>query len=390
MIFKKKQVKSTAQKIRDIPVKVESGSPAQVSRPKSAVDKKSVLEQKYKIIAITSGKGGVGKSTVTANLAVALQQQGLVVGILDADIYGPCQAGLFGSLESPLDTTDTGKIIPIVSQGVHFVSSSALVQPDQAVLWRAPMVNKLIMQFLMHVQWPKNLDVLLLDLPPGTGDIHITLCQKANIDGAIIVTTPQHVATQVAERGLQMLKKVNVPIWGIIENMSGLICESCGSLNKIFLSDASDKFAKHYNLPIITKIPLESVLCDSSDAGQPILSYAPISLSSQCFKEIANFVQKKIIKNDKKSQPQYKLLAGSLIFTMENIEKSFMAQKLRMNCKCALCVDENTGKKILKDTDVNANISIISLEPVGNYGLQLYFSDGHNTGIYRFEDLACL
>jgi ATP-binding protein involved in chromosome partitioning len=376
MIFKKKKVENKP-KLTDIPVKIEG---ANVKKPVDQTESK-----KYKIIAVTSGKGGVGKSTVTVNLAFALKSKGLSVGVLDADIYGPSQVGLLGAFGKDLETTDQGKIIPACSQGVYFVSSGSLVQSSQAVLWRAPMVNKLIMQFLSQVQWPEELDVLLFDLPPGTGDIHITLCQKAKIDGALVVTTPQHVATQVAERGLQMLKKVNVPVWGIIENMGALICKKCGTPNALFDSDAADNLAKHYDLPILAKIPLETTLSESCEMGKPIIEYAPDSYSSKAFISIADqVIATAAVKQS--ALPNYNIVNGQLVLSNDT-SKTHLAYDLRLNCQCATCVDENTGKKLLNSEVVSKNILITSLKPVGQYGLQLYFSDGHHTGIYKYSDL---
>ena len=387
MLFKKKALKkdnSIKPSIHDIPVKVES----QLST--KGKEQVTVSGKSYKTLAITSGKGGVGKSTITANLAIALKEMGLVVGVLDADIYGPCQSGLFGALGTDLETNQSGEIMPMFSQGVHFVSSAALVKSNQAVLWRAPMVNKLIMQFLYKVSWPKALDILLLDLPPGTGDIHITLCQKANIDGAIVVSTPQHVATQVAERGLQMLNKVNVPIWGLIENMSGLICKSCGTQNEIFMSGASDKLAKHYDIPVIAKIPLEMTLCESSESGRPILNFSPESQSAESFRNIAKFVNKKIKDNTSLQKINCQLKDGDLLINETGKQKQLSAKMLRAVCQCASCVDENTGNQLLNTNSIADDISIIKFKMVGNYGLQLFFSDGHHTGIYQFSKLEKL
>ncbi len=377
MIFKKKK-NENKPKLNDIPITVEGTAP---KKPSIQVE-----SRKYKTVAITSGKGGVGKSTVTMNLAFALKAKGLTVGVLDADIYGPSQSGLFGALDKDLETNEQGKITPILSQGIHFISSAALVQSNQAVLWRAPMVNKLIMQFLYQVQWPDDMDVLLLDLPPGTGDIHITLCQKTKIDGALVVTTPQHVATQVAERGLQMLRKVNVPIWGIIENMGALICKKCGTENNLFDSDAAMNLARHYDLPILANIPLEAKLSESCELGKSVIDYAPDSHSAKAFALIADQVQRQIASPIAEKHHQYNLVDGNLVISNGD-SKTHLAYNLRLQCQCASCIDENTGKKILKENSVPKDILITSLKPVGQYGLQLYFSDGHHTGIYKFSDL---
>lgn len=376
------------RRIDEIPVQVQNAEQSRQQSSKRVQDSTDNSTKHYHTLAITSGKGGVGKSTVTANIAYALSKQGFVVGVLDADIYGPSQSGLLGALDESLSVDDSGKIRPAKAHGIHFVSSAAIAQLKQAVLWRAPMANKLIMQFLSQVAWPKNMDILLFDLPPGTGDIHITLCQKAHIDGAFIVTTPQHVATQVAERGLQMLQKVNVPVWGVIENMGGLVCHACGSYNEIFSSNAAQQFADHYNLPMVANLPLETELCDASESGMPVLSYAPDSFSAACFQQCAQFISTKLSEQVQHSKYEYAINNGKLTMKIDGTEQSISARVLRLNCQCALCVDENTGKKRLIDTNVPENIAIVNVKPVGQYGLQLYFSDGHHTGIFQYKDLA--
>ena len=184
------------------------------------------------IIAVASGKGGVGKSTVSANLAVALAQAGHKVGLMDADIYGPSQPGMFGS-DNVQPEVINNLLKPKRNHGVDFISMGLLVGDDTPVIWRAPMAMKMIQQFINSVMWGE-LDYLLIDLPPGTGDVQLTLAQQASLTGAVIVTTPQQVALGIAKKGLKMFEQVKVPIVGIIENMSGFTCSHCGELTEVF------------------------------------------------------------------------------------------------------------------------------------------------------------
>ena len=341
----------------------------------------------YKTVAITSGKGGVGKSTLTANLAVALTKQGLSVGVLDADIYGPSQSGLFGALEAPMTSSESGQLIPIESHGIHFVSAAGLVAANQAVVWRAPMVTKLITQFLSSVRWPEAMDILLLDLPPGTGDIHITLCQKAAIDGALLITTPQHLATQVTERGLQMLNKVKVPVWGLVENMRGFVCEHCGRESELFYSQAASELARRYELEVLGQLPLEKSLSDSAEAGEPVLDYAPDCQNSTVLGNIATRVAEKC-QDDSGGGLNFEIRNNTLIPDRQYPDHAISAWQLRNDCPCAMCVDEHSGQKRLDPNRIDADIRLTRAEPVGRYGIRLHFSDGHNTGIYQYHKLC--
>lgn len=224
------------------------------------------------VIAIASGKGGVGKSTVTANLAHALAAQGARVGVLDADIYGPSQPQMLGSpIGAPKPGADeNGILIPAERAGVKFMSMGLLSQADGAVVWRAPMATKMIQQFLGGVKWGE-LDYLLIDLPPGTGDVQLTLAQQARLSGAIIVTTPQQVAVGIAKKGLRMFQNLNVPILGVIENMSGFHCAHCGHDTAVFKVGGGRDLALELKLPFLGAIPLDPNVMMSGDAGVPLV-----------------------------------------------------------------------------------------------------------------------
>ena len=237
------------------------------------------------IIAIASGKGGVGKSTTTVNLALALKNSGLRVGILDADIYGPNQPHMLGENRKP-ELRDNTHFVPIERYGLQTMSMGYLVQDEAPMVWRGPMVSKALHQMLYQTAW-ENLDYLLIDLPPGTGDVQLTLSQKTPLNGAIIVTTPQTIALLDAEKGLLMFQKVGVPILGVIENMSEYICEQCGHKAHIFGDNGAETLAKKYDGLLFGKIPLDLRIRECGDAGKPIVLAEPESEVAKRYREIA-------------------------------------------------------------------------------------------------------
>ncbi|MCB1164603.1 MAG: Mrp/NBP35 family ATP-binding protein [Leptospiraceae bacterium] len=221
------------------------------------------------IIVIGSGKGGVGKSTVSANLAAAMAAKGLKVGLLDADIYGPSIGKMFGlSGKQPLFGDGQRKVEPPMAHGVKVISFSFLLNPDQAVIWRGPMLGKAVEQFLYEIIWGE-LDYLLIDLPPGTGDVQLSLAQLVDLDGAIIVTTPQNVAIQDATRAVAMFQEVKIPILGIIENMSEFVCPHCGKSSHIFSKNGGPAFAAKYRVPFLGDLPLMTEIMESGEEGTP-------------------------------------------------------------------------------------------------------------------------
>jgi ATP-binding protein involved in chromosome partitioning len=243
-----------------------------------------------KIVAISSGKGGVGKSTVTANLAAALSAQGLRIGVLDADIYGPSQAMMFGVPAGTRPQTAEEKyFIPVVAHGIQTMSISYLIDEDTPMVWRGPMVSSALQQLLMQTQWD-NLDVLLIDMPPGTGDIQLTLSQKVPVDGAIVVTTPQDIALLDAKKGIEMFRKVDIPVLGIIENMSMHVCSNCGHVDPIFGEGGGDKMAEQYQTSLLGKLPLAMPIRVQADSGKPIVIAEPDSEYANLYHTVASSV----------------------------------------------------------------------------------------------------
>jgi ATP-binding protein involved in chromosome partitioning len=343
------------------------------------------------IVAVGSGKGGVGKSTVTVNLAAALQERGLRVGVLDADIYGPSQPGMLGAVGDQVQGMGDS-ILPNESHGLRFVSLGLMLDsPDEPVIWRAPIAMKVLNQFLGRVAWGE-LDYLLIDLPPGTGDVQLTLAQQARLTGAVVVTTPQHVALGVARRGLRMFDVVNVPTLGIIENMSGFTCSNCDHVTHIFASGGGEQLATELGLPFLGALPLDPEVVQSGEDGVPVVHRAPTSAAALAFRALAAGLVAEVAREQARQgdHPTEVILDddGALkVVWSDGHQGRHTAYDLRVNCPCAGCVDEDTGRRTLDPGTVPLDVRIQHVQEVGRYALAFAFSDGHDTGIYRFGAL---
>lgn len=265
-------------------------------------------------IAVASGKGGVGKSTVAANLAVALARDGAKVGLLDADIYGPSQPLMFGlQNQKPEAFQQDGKalMIPLEAHGVKVISIGFLVDPNTAVVWRGPMAAGALKQFMTDCMWGE-LDYLIFDLPPGTGDIQLTLVQSIPLTGAVIVSTPQDVALADARKSVRMFEKVHVPVLGVIENMSFFLCSACGHREEIFSHGGAKKAAADYGVPFLGELPIQTSVRESGDVGTPIVASDPYSPASAAFREIAAATAQQVsIRNLAPNQKPIEILLGT-------------------------------------------------------------------------------
>ena len=261
-------------------------SPAQPAKPvNEQAAPPSVPGVKY-TIAVASGKGGVGKSTVAANLAAALRKQGHSVGILDLDVFGPSLPITMGIHEVP-KVLEGNKLQPVKRYDMSLMSLGFLLTDSSPVIWRGAMVSKMVSQFLFDVEWGE-LDYLILDLPPGTGDVQLTLVQQIALTGAVIVTTPQDLALKDVERGANMFEKVNTPVLGIIENMSFHVCTNCGHVSQIFSTGGGDKESTRLNVPLLAKIPLNEEIMKAGENGEPLVIHLPESEAAQIFRDVAD------------------------------------------------------------------------------------------------------
>ncbi len=346
------------------------------------------------IIAVASGKGGVGKSTLSANLALALSAQGYKVGLMDADVYGPSIPTILGITEKPLSSG--GHIFPVQAFGISVISMGFFVPANEAVIWRGPMLNKMIQDFLGHVEWGE-LDYLVIDLPPGTGDVQLSLCQSASVTGALIVSTPQDLAWSVAQKAIVMFDKLNVPILGIVENMSYFVCSNCSTKHEIFGHKGTEKAAAVLEIPFLGEIALEPELREASDNGKPMIRYALEHAVTRDFSEIAKKLDEQVKgrAHESGSQISVKKTNGAghsevLVEWSDGKLSIFSAKDLRVACPCAACVDEFSGKKLLDPQKIPQDLKAASIQTVGRYALHIAWSDGHSTGLYGYKYLRKL
>ena len=249
------------------------------------------------IIAVASGKGGVGKSTTAVNLALALAAEGATVGVLDADIYGPSQPMMLGVSGRPM-SNDGKTMEPMEGHGIQVSSIGFLIDPDEPMVWRGPMVTQALQQLLDQTNW-RELDYLVVDMPPGTGDIQLTLSQKVPVTGAVIVTTPQDIALLDARKGLKMFEKVGIPILGVVENMSTHICSNCGHNEEIFGAGGGEKMCADFGVDFLGKLPLKMAIREQTDSGKPTVVADPDGQVATLYKEIARKVAIKVAEKAK-------------------------------------------------------------------------------------------
>jgi ATP-binding protein involved in chromosome partitioning len=256
-----------------------------------------LLPKVKNIIAVASGKGGVGKSTTTVNLALALAAEGASVGILDADIYGPSQPMMMGISGRP-ESSDGSTMEAMQNYGVQVMSIGFLIDADNPMIWRGPMVTQALEQLLRQTNW-SDLDYLIVDMPPGTGDIQLTLCQKVPLTGALIVTTPQDIALLDARKGLKMFEKVGVPILGLVENMSVYVCPNCGHTEHIFGADGGRRMSAEYGVDYLGALPLNLSIREQADSGRPTVVSDPDGEIAAIYKSVARQMAVKIAQRAK-------------------------------------------------------------------------------------------
>ena len=347
------------------------------------------------IIAVASGKGGVGKSTVTANLALGLQAIGLKVGIVDADIYGPSQPRLLGVSGKP--QVASGKVIkPLEGWGLKVMSMGFLVDEDTPVVWRGPMVVSALNQMLRETDWAGGsgpLDVLVVDMPPGTGDIQLSISQNVPLSGAVIVSTPQDLALIDARKGIAMFKRVEVPILGVVENMSYFLCPSCGTRSDIFGHGGARDEAAKLGATFLGEVPLHMDIRETSDSGKPVTVTAPDSIHANIFRELAAKVWTEVERAKGTLTPPPKLDVSADQKSLkaafpDGRTFDFSAEMLRVMSPSAEVQGHSPDQRITVPRKKDVKIS--KLTPVGNYATRIAFDDGHNTGLFTWGYLHLL
>jgi ATP-binding protein involved in chromosome partitioning len=343
------------------------------------------------LIAVASGKGGVGKSTTAVNLALGLQALGLKAGILDADIYGPSQPRLLGLTGRP--QVAHGKMLrPMEGFGLKAMSMGFLVDEATPVIWRGPMVVSALTQMLRDVVWGE-LDVLVIDMPPGTGDVQLTMAQQVPLSGAIIVSTPQDLALIDARKGLNMFRKVDVPVLGIVENMSTFICPRCGERTDIFGHGGAEREADKLGIPFLGGVPLHIAIRETSDAGQPIVATSPDSPHAQAYRAIAAKAWQQLeVGSGQGLQPPKLEISGdrrALAVTFDGeAPVELTAEMLRVMSPSAEVQGHSPDQRVT--VPKKRSVKIKELKPVGNYAARIVFDDGHDTGLYSWSYLRTL
>ena len=343
------------------------------------------------MLAVASGKGGVGKSTTAVNLALGLQASGLAAGILDADIYGPSQPRLLGLSGRP-HVAGGKRLRPMQGYGLQVMSMGFLIDEGSPIIWRGPMVVSALTQMLRDVEWGE-LDVLVIDMPPGTGDVQLTMAQQVPLSGAIIVSTPQDLALIDARKGLNMFRKVDVPVLGIVENMSTFVCPRCGARSDIFGHGGAELEAQKLGIPFLGGVPLHMAIRETSDAGLPIVATAPDSAEARAYREIAvkaweQLQQSRLARG---APPRLELSAGGRELSVafdEGRPFSLSAEMLRVMSPSAEVQGHAPEQRV---TVANKrHVRIKDLKPVGNYAVRIVFDDGHDTGLYSWQYLQTL
>jgi ATP-binding protein involved in chromosome partitioning len=348
------------------------------------------------LVAVASGKGGVGKSTTAVNLALGFKALGLKAGILDADIYGPSQPRLLGISGKP-ETTGSGKTLrPMKAYGLKTMSMGFLVDEGTPIIFRGPMVVSALNQMLRDTAWDEGdggLDVLVIDMPPGTGDVQLTMAQQVPLSGAVIVSTPQDLALIDARKGLNMFRKVDVPVLGIIENMSTFVCPKCGERSDIFGHGGAKLEAEKLEVPFLGGVPLHIDIRATSDSGRPITATEPDGVHAQIYRELAAKVWAGVLAGTGKSVAPPTLstnTAGDVLTVAfaDGETHQLSAEMLRVMSPSAEVQGHSPEQRVTLGK--KRAVKIKELLPVGNYAVKIAFDDGHNTGLYAWNYLDTL
>jgi ATP-binding protein involved in chromosome partitioning len=347
------------------------------------------------LIAVASGKGGVGKSTTAVNLALGFQAIGLKAGILDADIYGPSQPRLLGITGKPQIESGT-RLKPMTNFGLKVMSMGFLVDEGTPIVWRGPMVVSALNQMLRDVAWGAvgdELDILVIDMPPGTGDIQLSIAQQVPLSGAIIVSTPQDLALIDARKGLAMFKQVAVPILGIVENMSYFLCPKCGERSDIFGHDGAKLEAERLGVPFLGGVPLHMDIRETSDSGQPITATSPDSLHAGIYRDLAAkaWAEMHAAAGRRIEPPQLDLLGAGTelkVSFSDGAVYDLSAEMLRVMSPSAEVQGHSPDQRVTVGR--KRNVKIKELQPVGNYAVRIVFDDGHSTGLFAWSYLKLL
>lgn len=360
---------------------------------KSESLRKLGLKNVKNIIAVSSCKGGVGKSTVAVNLAFSLMMHNKKVGIFDADIYGPSLPTMINPSDTSLRSYEDNPqmIVPIEFSGIKAMSFG-YASPNRRAIVRGPIVSNIVTQLVCNTDWG-DLDYLVVDMPPGTGDIQISLCQELNFTGGVVVTTPQKLSFIDVVKGIEMLDELKIPVLSVVENMSYYICDKCDEKHFIFGKGYVDMLKKQFGIEDSFNIPIDSYVSRASDSGSPYVLVSPDSSAvQQTFRDISQKIIDKVknlnefLENRPKVEYSPKEEAIKILFNKDKV-KLVDPYLLRKKCICAACIDEFTGEKLLKEKQIPKDVHPSRIEDKGNYAVAIVWSDGHRSSIYPYKRL---
>jgi Mrp family chromosome partitioning ATPase/DUF971 family protein len=350
-------------------------------RPQRKLAKGSGLSEVSNILAVTSCKGGVGKSTVAAMLAATLANKGYRTGLLDADIFGPSVPTLFQLHDTGVETTEDEYILPRKSNGLSIMSFGFMLG-DQPAVMRGPMVSNFVQQLLHQVAWGP-LDYLVIDFPPGTGDVQLTLSQQAQIDAAVIVTTPHALSLTDVRKGILMFEKVDVPVVGVIENMAYFVCDGCEKKHFIFGATGDQQLQERFGLATLATLPMRASLQEGIDTLAS--SDESVDTTDAVIRALGR------LQLARPEKPEAEATESHIhLHWPDGTTTSVENRALRLACSCALCVDEMTHQPILDPDRVPADIHATELRTIGNYALGITWSDGHATGFFPYKTIKSL
>ncbi len=344
------------------------------------------------ILAVGSCKGGVGKSTVAVNLASALARRGATVGLFDADIFGPSLPTMLRPEECAIRVLD-GALLPLMYEGLRVMSFGFAAPGDGPAIMRGPMVSQVLDQLLTQTRWGE-LDYLVLDLPPGTGDIHLTLMQRVKITAALIVTTPQELSLVDVVKGIQMFQRLKVPVIGVVENMSWFRCPGCGTEHHPFGGGASERLSRQFGLPIAVTLPIRSEVSHWGDRGRPVVFAEPEGEIARAFLNLADRVVREVsrVQHGAALPPQvvWQPGRGVLVQRSDGSTLAISPRRLREACGCASCADRRSGAAPAGAAAAAPAVEPVAIEPMGNYAVSVAWTDGHGPSIYPYEVLESL
>ncbi len=367
--------------------------PNQNPNPRNPLKPKAAgLQNVTNLIAVSSCKGGVGKSTVAVNLAAALSKTGARVGLFDADVYGPSLPTIVRPKTTELYTQNE-QIIPLEFEGLKLMSFGFVptMSGNRAAILRGPMVSQVINQLLTGTNWGE-LDHLVIDMPPGTGDVQLTLTQIIPLTAAVIVTTPQELSFTDVVKGIQMFHQLKVPTVAVVENMSYFVCDQCEKRHYLFGRGALDRLVRQFGIQNAFELPLVPKISELSDAGKPMVLEQPDHEASNLFIKIADATIREVerIRQGTTLPPKVSFIIGRGIVVQwpSGEEQEIHPADLRRRCRCAQCINEMTGEPRLDPSSVSDDIYPDSIDPMGNYAVAVSWSDGHNSSIYPYDQLA--